>query len=90
MPNIPSRKRRWPDDEERVVDGANIVYSTTGHGSRIICVNEFPKEVHALMIEAHADEMLVLHHHSDPEVEVYIRNCEIMAIDARWEKVEEK
>jgi len=34
--------------------------------------------------------MLLLHHHADPEVEIYVRNREIVALDARWEKIEEE
>lgn len=84
---MPKPKREWPDGEERHVDGSIVTHSAQRGCSLIISVNELPKEVYALMQIANPEEMLILHHHADPEVEVYVRNSDISSIDARWRRV---
>jgi len=87
--HIPQPKRRWPDGVERVCDGSVvIVHSPTHHGQNAVVVNELPKEVRKLMLDS-KEELLELHHHADPEVQVYVNSEDIVAIDARWSKIEE-
>lgn len=79
-------KRSWPDDEERVVDGSNIMYGPAC--CHRMAVNEIPSEVHKIVRSA-SEDMITLHHHSDPEVEVYVNHYNITAIDARWKRIDE-
>jgi predicted naringenin-chalcone synthase len=59
------------------------------HGINVVVVDEVPKEVHELMQETE-NAMLELHHHADPEVAVYVNLESIVAIDARWDYIEEE
>lgn len=91
MPDIPDRmrkKREWPDGVERICTGA-IIVSSQSRGVLPIAVHEVPWEVNRLMQASESDAMLELHHHADAEVTVYVRNEEIISIDARWDRVEE-
>lgn len=80
------KKREWGDDEERVCDGSLILLT----GKYILPVDESPTQVRNIMDTSDENEMVTFHHHYDPEVEVYARNCEIIAINARWTKVENR
>lgn len=91
MSDIPDRfprKRDWPDDLERVCTGSNICYSGAKFGPTHLNVHETPSEVNHMMKTSPSDAMLELHHHGDHQVCVYVRNEEIIAVDARWEKPE--
>lgn len=87
---MPYSKREWPDGEERICDGSNVVFAN-GNNSHLISVsvNELPREVYKLQKEC-TEDMLELHHHADPEVPTYIRVEEIIAILPRWNKMEER
>lgn len=84
------KKREWPDGTERVCSGAVICFNNSSrHGVNSMAVHELPHEVHRLMKTSGAEVMLEFHHHADSEVNVYVRNEEIISIDARWDKVED-
>lgn len=51
-------------------------------------VDETPNQVREIMDSTDPDDLITLHHHADPEVEVYARNREINAVNAKWTKVE--
>lgn len=88
MADIPGKKRNWPDGVEHIVDGAVVFFGAGGRHSPALPVNELPKEVRAIM-RASKEDMITLHHHADPEVEVYIDPEEIIAIDARWRRLDD-
>lgn len=90
MSDMPARKREWYDGLEHRIDGSLIIYGNRGHGPCALPVNEIPSEVYAKMQEATPEAMIELHHHADPEILVYVRNHEIITIDARWAKVEKE
>jgi len=83
------RKRKdWPDGAERVCNGSVICFThSSGNGTNFMVVYETPSEVHKLMKAEEPDAMLELHHYGDLAVTVYVRNEEIISIDARWDKV---
>ena len=86
MPDIPKYpKREWPDGIERVCDGSVIAYGKAC-GEKLI-VKEIPKEVRSIMRDS-SEDVIELHHHADPLVEVYVNQYNIIAIDARWSKIE--
>lgn len=85
---IRSKKREWPDGIERICSGALVHFSHSRSGYSHMTVHETPWEVHQLMKKAQPEDMLELHHHGDIAVPVYVRNEEIISIDARWDKVE--
>lgn len=90
MAEIPKGKRDWPDGDERVCDGALVILGAGVRGGHVLSVNEFPKDVYTMMKSHGEDDMLVLHHHADPEVEVYARNGDIVGVNACWARIEEK
>lgn len=89
IPDHMRKRREWPDGNERVCGGSVITFNNSRHGPNSMVVYEVPYEVHKLMKASEADEMLELHHHADIHATVYVRNEEIIAIDARWDKVED-
>lgn len=91
VPDIPDKpKKDWPDGKERVCSGAIIEFKDAGKNyGRPLVVHETPQEVNRLMAKSKPGAMLELHHHADPNTSVYVRNKQIVSIDARWDLVEE-
>lgn len=84
MADIPRPKRDWPDDHERQCDGALVTFSTASRTGGVLAVSEMPKQVIEFMNATNDEAMIELHHYNDPEVQVYVRNGDIVAVDARW------
>lgn len=49
-----------------------------------MAVSEMPRTVIEFMNASDDEKMIELHHYNDPEVQVYVRNGDIVAVDARW------
>lgn len=82
MSHIPRKKREWPDGEERVVDGSNVVFAL--HGVNHVSVCENTRDIRRQMNGSSPDAMLEFSHHADPEVAAYIRNDMIIGVVPRW------
>ena len=85
MADIPKRKREWPDGEERVIDGSNVVFAQQGVNT--VSVIEDTREVNRVMQGSDPEAMLEFFHHADPEVPCYIRNDAIVGVVPRWTKL---
>jgi len=86
-----TRKKPWPDGQERVCDGCIVIFGRfeDRRYRNTLPVALLPREVRDIMNESEPDDMLELPHNADPEVLVYVRNKEILALDVIWSKIEE-
>lgn len=92
MGDIPRSKKEWHDGKERTIDGSIIVFSqdrglATWMKSVPVC--ESPREAREIQ-KADEEGMIEFSHHADPEIPVYIRSEEIIAILPRFDKLEDE
>jgi hypothetical protein len=76
----------WTDGKERVCDGSTVVYGEPAQHHSVL-VLETPREVRNLIRTAKED-LLELHSHGRPDVEVYVERSAVKAVIPHWTVVE--